>query len=115
MISQQENRIAFRIPGYRTIQDTQLIVRLEGNGNYTIVHLKDQIKSLMVSQTLKRFEPHLPDFIRVSKSSIINPAYVKKVIQGDRMTALLLTDGVKILVSRRRTARTLVRLGRNMK
>jgi len=112
MTTQHKEGSTLRIPGYRKIQDAQLIIRLEGNGNYTIIHLKGQLKPLLVSQTLKYFEFQLPDFIRVSKSSIINPAYIKKVIQEDPKTmSLELADGVIILVSRRRVTGTLSRLG----
>lgn len=91
------------IPGYRHIQNAQLIIRMEGNGNYTVIHLRENPKPLMVSQTLKYFETQLPDFIRVSKSSLINPNAVDRIISLNAKTMYLqLTDSVRIAVSRRR-------------
>ena len=99
------------IPAHRPIQDTQLIVRLEGAGNYTIIHLLGNPKPLLVSQTLKRFETQLPHFIRVSKSSLVNPTHIQRIIKEvDKSVWLLLADGVRIAVARRRTLDTLARL-----
>ncbi|GAB4043215.1 LytTR family transcriptional regulator DNA-binding domain-containing protein [Spirosoma jeollabukense] len=99
------------IPAYRHLQDTQLITRLEGRGNYTAVYLKDKTYPLIVSRTLKFFEDQLTDFIRINKSTMINPKHVNRVIREDAKTvSLLLSDGVLKLTSRRRIADTLARL-----
>lgn len=111
MITQSKGRDQPLIPAYRHIQDTQLIIRLEGRGNYTAVYLKGKTYPLIVSRTLKFFEDQLTDFIRINKSTLINPTYIHKVIRGDTKTvALLLSDGVLKLTSRRRIANTLARL-----
>ena len=100
-----------QIPGYRHIQDTQLIGWLAGSGNYTLLYLKDTRHPLMVAQTLKYFEHHLASFIRVSKSSLVNPGYIRKIVKGDaNITHLELVDGMTIVIPRRRTADTLARL-----
>ena len=102
-----------RIPGYRKFQHRQLISRLEGNGNYTIVHVQGDQKPLLVSQTLKRFESYLPHFIRINKSALVNPTYVDQVIRkGAKVLYIKLIDGHCLLVSRRRITQTLARLGR---
>ena len=91
------------IPGYKDPQNTQRMIRLEGNGNYTIIHFADSAKILMVAQTLRYFEEQIPDFIRVNKSALINPAYVEEIIRtGSKSVLLRLVDGVELLVSRRR-------------
>ena len=109
MTLQQETPL--RIPGYRHLQNTQIICRLEGNGNYTIIHLQGQSKPLLVSQTLKRFEDLFPDFIRISKSTMVNPHYVDQIIREDaKVIYLKLTNGLCLLVSRRRMIETLARL-----
>ena len=100
-----------RIPGYRHIQDAQLMIWLEGSGNYTLVYLRDIRHPLMVAQTLKYFEHHLPSFIRVSKSSLVNPRYIRKIVKGDaKIMHLELVDGITITVPRRRIVGTLARL-----
>ncbi|MBD2756123.1 LytTR family DNA-binding domain-containing protein [Spirosoma validum] len=99
------------VPAYRHIQDTKLIIRLEGRGNYSLVYVRDTSNPLMVSRTLKYFEDQFADFIRVNKSSLINPNYIDRVIRKDAKTvAFLLIDGMTILASRRRVADTLARL-----
>ncbi|GAB4043232.1 LytTR family DNA-binding domain-containing protein [Spirosoma jeollabukense] len=111
MTSQQETPL--RIPGYRYLQDAQRISRLEGNGNNTIMNVQSEAKPLLVSQTLKRFEEHLPHFIRISKSTMVNPQYVDQVIREDaKVIYLKLTNGICVLVSRRRTVETLKALAR---
>lgn len=108
---QQPQNDPLLIPGYRHIRDTRFMIRLEGNGNYTVIYLSDHSRPLMVSQTLKYFELRLPCFIRASKSSLINPAYIDTVIKQDSKTMYLqLTDGVSIPVSRRRICDTEAKL-----
>ncbi len=53
------------------------IVRLQGNGNFTDIYLRDKSKK-MVCRFLKHFNEILPyPFIRIHKSHIINFNYVK--------------------------------------
>lgn len=53
------------------------IVRLEGQGNYTLVHLSDG-SHLLVALTLKRLVARLPapTFVRLHRKHIINRQYV---------------------------------------
>ncbi|GAB4018891.1 hypothetical protein GCM10028773_20140 [Spirosoma koreense] len=89
----------------------RLIVRLEGNGNYTVVHFGDSQKPVLVSQTLKYFESRLPTFIRVSKSTLINPEKITQITRLNAKTLYIqLSDRVIILVSRRRVAAVTIRL-----
>jgi DNA-binding LytR/AlgR family response regulator len=112
MITQSKEGEQQLIPSLRHIHDTQLITRLEGRGNYTAIYLKGKTYPLIVSRTLKFFEDILTDFIRINKSTMINPRFIKKVIRGDTKTvSLLLSDDVLKLTSRRRVAETLARLG----
>lgn len=91
------------IPGYKDPQNTQRMIRLEGNGNYTIIHFADSSKFLMVAQTLRYFEEQIPDFIRANKSALINPVFVKEIIRASSKSVYLrMTDGIELLVSRRR-------------
>lgn len=111
MTTHPEEQTTIRIPGYRHIRDAKLIIRLEGNRNYTIVHLMHTPKLLLVSQTLKRFESQLPYFIRISKSELINPVFIDRVIKKDTNASFLrLVNGVCLLISRRRLADILPRL-----
>lgn len=111
MLNQEETLL--RIPGYRHLQNRQHISRLEGIGNYTLIHVSNDPKPLMVSQTLKRFEQHFPNFLRISKSVLVNPRYVERVIkENSKVLHLELNNGLCLLVSRRRIPETLARLER---
>lgn len=91
------------IPGYKDPQNTKRMIRLEGNGNYTIIHFADSAKFLMVAQTLRYFEEQIPDFIRANKSALINPVFVKEIIRtNSKSVHLRMADGVELLISRRR-------------
>lgn len=74
------------------------IVRLQGNGNFTDVFLRDRSKK-MVCRFLKHFTEILPyPFVRVHKSHIINVNYVTayhKSLGG----YVVLEDGTEIEVS----------------
>lgn len=99
------------IPGYAQLTNTQSIVRLAGDGNYSLLYLQQEPKPLLVSVTLKWFECRFAHFIRVSKSALVNPRYVVEVKRrGPREVYLELVDGTLVVVSRRRIAATLHRL-----
>ncbi|GAB4035549.1 LytR/AlgR family response regulator transcription factor [Spirosoma jeollabukense] len=103
--------IPFLLPGYRHVRNAQLIVRLEGDGNYTKVYLESHTESLLVSRTLKWFEEQLPTFVRLSKSTLVNPGYIEQIRKVDNKTVYLrLADGHLLLISRRRISETLARL-----
>ncbi|MBO0952527.1 LytR/AlgR family response regulator transcription factor [Fibrella forsythiae] len=82
------------------------IVRLEGAGNYTYIHTRDQRRYLS-SKTLKRLEPMLPGstFCRIHKSSIVNLEYLTK-ITFDNPPHLFLISGEPIAIARRRLPAT---------
>lgn len=74
------------------------IVRLQGNGNFTDIYLRNKTKK-MVCRFLKHFSEILPHpFIRVHKSHIINSSYVKSYHKnsGGYVT---LEDGTEIEIS----------------
>ena len=79
------------------------IIRLEAQGCYTIVIVKDE-KNKVISRTLKDFEDTLPKdkFFRIHKSHLINLKHIKDYsnLSGNIVT---MTDGSKIDISRRRT------------
>jgi len=75
------------------------IVRVEAMSNYSVFILADT-KKIVVSKTLKEYEPVLDDaqFMRVNRSVIVNLDYVVKYRKGDGGT-LELSDGTEIEVS----------------
>ncbi|SFE87973.1 LytTR family DNA-binding domain-containing protein [Spirosoma endophyticum] len=100
------------IPAYRHIQDTHRIMYLEGHGNYSLIYIQGLAQPLLVSRTIKYFEPDLPHFIRVSKALLINPTYIQGVHQvRSRSVSIELTNKRRLAVARRRIDQVLIQLG----
>ncbi|RYD97032.1 MAG: response regulator transcription factor [Sphingobacteriales bacterium] len=93
------NRLALPTAEGVYIVDKATIIRVEATSNYSIFILSGS-KKIVVSKTLKEFEAALDDefFIRISRSVIINLAYVVKYRKGDGGT-LELADGAEVEVS----------------
>ncbi len=85
-----------------SIHELNDIIRLEADNNYTKVYLKDK-KQIILSKTLKHFDCILEDenFFRIHKSHIINLHHLKEYtsLEGGYV---VMTDGVRLMVSRRR-------------
>lgn len=90
--------------GHRKKVSAFRIVRLEGEGNYTMLYFCDGTR-LMVSLTLKKLQSRLsPEiFVRLHKKSIVNLLYVKDIRTEKHVTVGLL-NGEEIEVSRRKTS-----------
>ena len=85
------------------------IIWLEGEASYTRVHLQSATKTI-VTQPLSWFEQNL-DFIRVHRSAIVNPSYVKEFVQKKgRSGWIRLLDNTIIPVSRDRLDYTAAQL-----
>lgn len=82
------------------------IVRLEGEGNYTLFHFSDGSR-LMVSLTLKKLEGRLSPrvFVRPHKKNIINMLYVKAIHPYNQQLSVSLINGDRVDVSRRKASR----------
>ena len=77
------------------------IVRLEAEDNYTHIHTNAN-ERMTVAKTIKSYEELLSgvNFFRVHKRHLINLNFMSKFIKGDSL--VLMDDGIKIEVSRRR-------------
>ncbi len=82
-----------------TVKD---ILRLESDAGYTTVFVFGG-ERILVSRTIKDFEELLPEnsFFRVHQSHIINLHFAQKVLREDG-GYVLLSDGAKLPISRRR-------------
>lgn len=76
------------------------IIRLQADSNYTHVMLT-QGRVFVSAKTLKEYDEILQGqhFLRVHKSHLVNPAHITSY---DRQGFLLLTDGSRVEVSRRK-------------
>lgn len=97
--------------GYRKKMPMHRIVRLEGEGNYTLFHFSDG-SQLMVSLTLKKMESRLSSkvFVRLHKKNIINLLYLEGIYPdplsaGRPQLSVGLANGDRVEVSRRKASR----------
>ena len=75
---------------------------LIASGNYTFVHRKDVDRPLLVSRTIKDMAARLPGFIRIHKSTVINPDHVVRYqIKKHRESQVHLSGERILFVSRR--------------
>lgn len=83
-------------------QNTE-IAYLEADVNYTIFHLHDG-KKLVSSTTLKKHEEVYSqyDFLRISKSSLVNPNFIKSIERNGKKAKITLLSGTEITIARRR-------------
>ena len=77
------------------------ILRLEADRSYTHIHLVGK-RPFIASKTLKHFEEMLDEFqfIRTHKSHLVNPRHITRVSNDNEF--VILTDGSKVEVSRRK-------------
>ena len=91
--------------GYRKKMPMHRIVRLEGEGNYTVFHFADGTR-LMVSLTLKKIESRLSSkvFVRSHKRNIINLLYLEGIHPDHQQLMVSLVNGDRVEVSRRKAS-----------
>ncbi len=80
------------------------IVWMEGDWNYTRIHTIHNT-TLLSSYTLKCYQQQLPGFWRIRKDAMVNAAHVfsvKRVANDPKKVQVTLTNGVQIMVARRR-------------
>jgi DNA-binding LytR/AlgR family response regulator len=82
-----------------------VLIYLTGEGNYTWLHYLDGNKHL-TAQTLKFLQTLLPNYIRIHKSILVNPACIRMIraFPDSLSGAVVLHDGTELPVSRRRWA-----------
>lgn len=77
----------------------QQLIRCEASSNYTWFFFADK-KTVLVARTLGEYEKVLPaHFLRIHRSDIINISHVRK---HDNLGNLWLSDGTRLIVSKRR-------------
>lgn len=95
-----KNRIAVPMAGGFEFIEIDDILYCQSQNNYTLLFMTDNRK-MTLSKTLKEFENLLDKyfFIRIHKSFLINPNYIKKYYRNDG-GYLLMQDDRKIPVSK---------------
>ncbi|GAA4452188.1 hypothetical protein GCM10023189_15200 [Nibrella saemangeumensis] len=96
--------------GYKRNVDTDTIIWIEGYGNYAKVHFLSG-ETCLITQTLKRFERTLGNFMRVNKASLVNPLHIDWLEQtSPNHAAICLSNRIELILSRRRIKSIVARL-----
>ena len=99
----QKNKILVSLKAGIEAIETQDIIYLESNSNYTTIYL-NAMPALSTSKTLKDFEDQLcrpgTGFMRVHHSFIVNLNKVTRYLKSEDL--IILEDGVKIPLSKSR-------------
>jgi len=90
---------------------TNEIIHLIAEGNYTYVHLINGEKHL-VNRSMKEFDDMLPElgFFRIHQSHLVNTAQIRKYLKEDG-GFIVMQDGAKLPIARRRKEELLTLLG----
>ena len=109
-LSQKVHKLPVPSPDGIVYLDPDNIVYLQGDINYTHIHLI-QGNKITSSKTLKDFEQMLPakQFFRIHKANIINLSYVSKYLKGDG-GEVVMSEGSSLEVSRQKKAELLALL-----
>jgi two-component system LytT family response regulator len=109
-LSQKVHKLPVPSPEGIVYLDPDNIVYLQGDINYTHIHLI-QGNKITSSKTLKDFETLLSSkqFFRIHKASIINLSYVSKYIKGEG-GQVLMSEGSSLEVSRHKKVELLALL-----
>lgn len=94
----------------KQILNSDQIMYALGNGNYSNLYFSNGTSEL-TSHTLKWYEMGYPTLLRISKSAMINPRYIKEGVRFSPDTAYVtMHTGVKITISRRMVKRVALKL-----
>ncbi|WP_461114991.1 hypothetical protein [Spirosoma jeollabukense] len=87
------------------------LLKIHGSGHYTSMHWRDTPKPTLGRQMITHFATSCPIYSQVSKSALINPTPIDKVInEYTKSISSLLADSVIGRVAHRRLANPLIPL-----
>ncbi len=109
-INGETNRLAIPVQHGFEFFDTNDIIRLESDGNYTKIFMKNKT-TLTISKTLKVYDEILSrkGFIRIHASHLINIRELKSYYKGAG-GYVVMSDGARIDVSKSKKDEFLIRL-----
>ena len=107
------HRITLSTTNELLVINTDDIIRIEADNNYSQFYFMNRPK-ILISKTLKEFEEQLSPyhFFRIHQSHLINMIHVESV-QSEDGGYVLLKQGHKVEISRRRKGEFLARLKNN--
>jgi two-component system LytT family response regulator len=108
MMTQLNNSKFFLLPNKHKRKDKipfDDILYLQGNVNYTLIHLYNGKIKLSPRTLLYHIQHSLNDsFIRIHRGYIVNKKYIKdsEIFDTKSITSIFLKDGTQLAVSRRK-------------
>ena len=90
----------------KLLRDITPITHLTGCNNYSWLHYRDGQKGL-ITKSLSLCEKWLPGFIRVHKTALVNPTFVKQIevpAIKKQSGSIVLNESLVVPYSRRRKA-----------
>ncbi|WP_041616535.1 LytTR family transcriptional regulator DNA-binding domain-containing protein [Spirosoma linguale] len=84
--------------------DPQQILYLIGHVNYSLIYMTTN-EVILVCGTLKQFARKWPHFLRVHKTALINPAYLRAFKPATKATLpsyITMQDDTRLKIARRR-------------
>jgi len=106
------NRILLHAKNAIEVVSQDELIYLQADSNYCNVHVKDG-KRIMVTKTLNELEKLLDaeQFIRIHRSYTVNINFIKKISTEDGAYDVILEDGKRLPVSRRKKDSLFEKLG----
>ncbi|HUC80601.1 MAG TPA: LytTR family DNA-binding domain-containing protein [Flavisolibacter sp.] len=100
--AQQKKKLMLSTGKGTLVVETDDIIRIESNNNYSTIYFTNKPK-ILVTKTLKTFDEQLSDkgFFRVHQSHLVNLSHVQSIVNGEP-GFILLSDGAKVEIARRR-------------
>jgi DNA-binding LytR/AlgR family response regulator len=86
--------------------DPHQILYLTGNTNYCYIYMTNN-EVILACGTLKQFATKWPQFLRVHKTTLINPAYLAAFQPANKASLasfITMTDKAQLKIARRRLA-----------
>ena len=102
-LKQSQNiKLSVQCKNELVVIDTDTIIRLEADSNYTYIHLIGG-KKITSAKTLKEYEDQLAvlNFYRIHKATLINMENVERYVRGDD-AYVIMKDKSSLEISRRR-------------
>ncbi|MVM33587.1 LytTR family transcriptional regulator [Spirosoma sp. HMF4905] len=91
--------------------DPEKVLYLTGDVNYCSVHLVNGTV-ILTSRTLKWYSDRWPQFMRVHKGHLVNPQHIYSCVVASPIVAhLIMSDGARLPISRRRIIPVIDQLG----
>lgn len=102
---EKPERLAIAVGQELILIEVNEIIYYESDGSYVSIYLKDQLKPLLVTKSLREFEEIMnnDNFYRVHNSYLINLKFLKKILRND--SEIIMSNNKVLPISRSKIGR----------